>query len=247
MPGATFFTIDAGHTIEGASLSTTVTVNEQLALLPAASVPVTTTGVAPGEKSEPDAGLLVMMVEQASIGVGNANVTGAGQVPGMVVFMICAGHKNAGGVLSTTVTVAVASRPRRTGFNVVPTGSSPALIRSATDTPCRCGLRRPLFEAGLERGRGTDEQDADHHRHVRQCVAGRNCRHPSTRDHERRQPVHRPEPRAVRDGSLEGEPGHPRPLSESDNRRRPGRALPASAPRPTMRATSTRTIAAVRA
>src|SRR5207247_978840 len=107
VPGAVFVTIDAGHTIDGGSLSTTVTVNGQVALLPAASVAVPTTCVTPIGNDEPEAMLVATPTGagHASVAVGRAKLTGAAQVPGAVFVAIGAGHTIDGGSLSTTVTV----------------------------------------------------------------------------------------------------------------------------------------------
>jgi hypothetical protein len=47
----------AGQVTEGASLSLTVTVNEQLDILPEASITLQVTVVTPTEKAEPEAGV----------------------------------------------------------------------------------------------------------------------------------------------------------------------------------------------
>ena len=56
MPGSLLSTIFAGQAITGFSVSLTVTVNEQVAMFPAASVAVQWTVVVPLEKVEPDGG-----------------------------------------------------------------------------------------------------------------------------------------------------------------------------------------------
>ena len=61
----------AGQLMVGFWVSLTVTVNEQLLELPAASVAVTVTVVVPLGKTEPDGGLLTMVTsEQLSVAVG---------------------------------------------------------------------------------------------------------------------------------------------------------------------------------
>jgi hypothetical protein len=61
----------AGQLIVGFSVSLTVTENEQLLVLPAASVAVTVTVVVPLGKTEPEGGLLTMVTsEQLSVAVG---------------------------------------------------------------------------------------------------------------------------------------------------------------------------------
>jgi hypothetical protein len=61
----------AGQVMIGFSVSLTVTVNVQLAVLPAASVAVLVTVVVPFGKTEPDGGLLTMVTsEQLSVAVG---------------------------------------------------------------------------------------------------------------------------------------------------------------------------------
>ena len=61
----------AGQTITGGSVSLTVTVKVQLLVLPAASVAVQVTGVVPGPKVEPVAGLQATVTpEQLSLATG---------------------------------------------------------------------------------------------------------------------------------------------------------------------------------
>ena len=61
----------AGHVIEGGCVSLTVTVNEQVAVLPAPSVAVAVTVVVPFGKLEPEAGVdATVGVEQLSLAVG---------------------------------------------------------------------------------------------------------------------------------------------------------------------------------
>jgi len=68
----------AGQVIVGACVSITVIVNVQVAVLPAASVAVDVTVVAPTGKKLPDAGLLATVTPgQLSLTVGAAKVTTA--------------------------------------------------------------------------------------------------------------------------------------------------------------------------
>jgi len=61
----------AGHVIEGGWVSLTVTVNEQVAVLPTPSVAVAVTVVTPFGNVEPDAGVdTTVGVEQLSVAVG---------------------------------------------------------------------------------------------------------------------------------------------------------------------------------
>lgn len=55
-PGAVLAVTFAGQLITGAWLSTTVTVNEHVAVLPAASVALNATAVTPTGKDEPEVG-----------------------------------------------------------------------------------------------------------------------------------------------------------------------------------------------
>jgi hypothetical protein len=87
----------AGQVIAGFSVSLTVTVNEQEAVLPDVSVAVQFTVVVPFGKVEPDAGVqLVVTPGQLSVVVGE-NVTTAEHWPGSVGFVIGAGQVIVGG------------------------------------------------------------------------------------------------------------------------------------------------------
>jgi hypothetical protein len=74
LPGSVLTVMLAGHVIVGGILSTTVTVNEQLAVLPAASLAVQVTVVVPMAKAAPLAGAQTAAPTpgQLSVGVGIA-------------------------------------------------------------------------------------------------------------------------------------------------------------------------------
>jgi hypothetical protein len=72
-------------------LSTTVTVNEQVDVLPFASVAVEFTVVVPTGNSEPEAGTLTTDEEQLSVEV-TEKLTAAPQTPGVVFTVIFAGQ-----------------------------------------------------------------------------------------------------------------------------------------------------------
>ena len=84
----------AGQVTVGFSVSLTVTVNVQEALLPFASLTVQVTEVTPFGKLEPDAGvqLGVPTPEQLSVAVAFAYVTTEEHCPGSVDFVIFAGQ-----------------------------------------------------------------------------------------------------------------------------------------------------------
>jgi hypothetical protein len=90
-------------------LSTTVTVDVQLALLPAVSVAVVVTFVVPTTNSDPDGALELNDTggEHESLAV-DANVTGAEHVPGATLTVIGVKQDSDGAVRSTTVTTPVA-------------------------------------------------------------------------------------------------------------------------------------------
>jgi hypothetical protein len=97
----------AGHVIDGACVSLTVTVNEQFAVLLLVSVAVQLTVVTPLLKVVPDAGLQTTGVGpsgQLSVAVG-VNVTTAVQTFGSVPCAMLAGQVIAGGCVSLIVTV----------------------------------------------------------------------------------------------------------------------------------------------
>lgn len=74
-----------GHTANGGVTSLTVTVNEQLVLLPAPSVAVRTTVVVPTTKELPGKCVLTKDTPvQLSVGVGRVNGTDASQVKGLL-------------------------------------------------------------------------------------------------------------------------------------------------------------------
>ncbi len=103
-----------GQVIVGAWVSLTVTVKEQVAVLPAPSVAVAVTVVVPRLKVEPDAGLYVTVAEQLSEAVA-AKVTTAVQAPLAVLAVMLAGQVIVGATASpdkVSVVVAVAVAPR---------------------------------------------------------------------------------------------------------------------------------------
>ena len=107
MPAAAFTTILAGQVIEGTSLSFTVTVKEQVEILPWPSLAVAVTVVAPNAKVEPLAGLYVKVaVPQLSEAVA-AKVTTWVQSPAAAFTLKLAGQVMLGAWLSFTVTVKV--------------------------------------------------------------------------------------------------------------------------------------------
>src|SRR6266545_7572288 len=87
-------TMLVGHSILGGSESLTVTVNEQLELLPAPSEAVQVTVVVPIGKDEPDAGAHTTLTGsgQLSVAVGAGKVTTAPHWPGSLPFTIWAGQ-----------------------------------------------------------------------------------------------------------------------------------------------------------
>jgi hypothetical protein len=88
-------------------VSFTVTVNVHVAVLPAPSVAVHVTVVAPFGKEEPDAGLQITPgVEQLSVALAAEYVTVAAQVLAAVETVMFAGQVMTGGEESTTVTLA---------------------------------------------------------------------------------------------------------------------------------------------
>jgi hypothetical protein len=92
-----------GQAITGFWLSTTVTRKEHVAELPAASLAVAVTVVAPSEKKLPEAGLKVTVAEQLSVAVAE-NVTAAPHWPLAALTVRLAGQTIVGRMLSTTVT-----------------------------------------------------------------------------------------------------------------------------------------------
>jgi len=120
-----------GHPLTtGAVLSTTVTVNVHVELLPAASVNVYVTGVEPKLKLAPDVCVLVGVIDppQLSKAVGADHVAVA-EHEAPAVTVIFDGHPlTTGAVLSTTVTVNVhvALLPAAS-VNVYVTGVEPKL------------------------------------------------------------------------------------------------------------------------
>jgi hypothetical protein len=95
----------AGQVIEGGCVSLTVTVNEQVAVLPDASVAAQVTVVTPLLNAEPEAGLqLIVAPGQLSLAVA-VNMTTAVHTPESVVVVILPGQTAVGASLSLTVTV----------------------------------------------------------------------------------------------------------------------------------------------
>jgi hypothetical protein len=95
----------AGQVTVGFSLSLTVTVKEQLAVLPEASVAVQLTVVVPFGKLEPDGGVHTTPTPgQLSVALA-VKLTFAAHCPGAVLVLIFAGQVTVGGVWSTTLTL----------------------------------------------------------------------------------------------------------------------------------------------
>ena len=106
VPGAVLVSTSDGQVSNGGVVSRTVTVNEQLLLLPAASLAVQLTVVTPGGKSEPLAGrhVTVGLGSQLSLATG-ANMT---RFPAMLVHStVRFVQARVGAVWSVTVMVAV--------------------------------------------------------------------------------------------------------------------------------------------
>jgi hypothetical protein len=93
--------------ITGASASTTVTVNEHVAVFPDVSVAVQLTVVVPFEKIEPDAGVQTTDASaQLSLPVGIVHATTALHRPGSVFTTMLLGQPEiVGGTASVTVTL----------------------------------------------------------------------------------------------------------------------------------------------
>jgi hypothetical protein len=105
-PGSFDTVIGAGHVMTGASVSLTVTVNEQLEVLPLPSSAVQVTVVVPTEKLEPDAGTQVTVGAGLQLSVAVAvKLTTAAQVPTSLLTTIGAGQVMTGASSSKTVTV----------------------------------------------------------------------------------------------------------------------------------------------
>ena len=98
----------AGQEIAGGMLSTTVMVNEQDVVFPAASVAVWVTVFTPTGNVAPEARPAVRAVvapEQLSVPTGAVYVTTCPQVPAEALTVMFAGQAMAGEILSTTVMV----------------------------------------------------------------------------------------------------------------------------------------------
>ena len=106
-PGGAFTVRFAGQVITGGWVSFTMTVKEQVLLLPLLSRAVLVTMVLPSGKAKPLAGLLETLVTaQLSVAV-TLNVTMLVHAPGAVFPVRFAGQVMAGGCVSFTVTVKV--------------------------------------------------------------------------------------------------------------------------------------------
>jgi hypothetical protein len=105
--GSVLRTTGGGQAIVGCCVSLTVTVNEQFAVLPDASLTEQLTVVMPLAKTEPLAGahIGVPTPAQLSITIGAAYVTTAEHWFGSVPWMTGDGQVIVGGVVSVTVTV----------------------------------------------------------------------------------------------------------------------------------------------
>src|SRR5690242_9376646 len=91
----------------GGVVSTTVTVKLQLAVLPLASVPVATTVVVPGGKTEPEAGTVVTVGFGSQLStMPTVKVTAVPPTPRQAVTMFD-GQVSTGGVKSPTVSTAL--------------------------------------------------------------------------------------------------------------------------------------------
>jgi hypothetical protein len=102
------FTVrSGGQTIVGLSQSLTVTLKEQLAVRPAASLTVQVTVVVPGRNVEPDAGLHIGAPTpgQLSLATGAGQLTTALHRPGSLHCVISGGQTMTGFMVSATVTV----------------------------------------------------------------------------------------------------------------------------------------------
>ena len=104
----------------------TVTVNEQVAVLPEASVAVHVTVVVPCGNADPDGGTQVVTTPgQLSLEEGVVKVTTSATVSGSPVAVIGEGQVIVGGCVSFTVTVNVQLGPSPAAVHVtvvVPTG-----------------------------------------------------------------------------------------------------------------------------
>src|SRR5689334_16977794 len=96
----------AGQVMDGGCISLTVTVNEQLAGLPDASLTVQLTVVVPFGKAVPDGGEQdgAPTPEQLSDTAGAAYITTAVQAFASVAFIMAAGQVIEGGVVSLAFT-----------------------------------------------------------------------------------------------------------------------------------------------
>ena len=95
--------MSAGQLITGNSLSVTITLNEQVEMFPDGSVAIEFTVVVPIEKTLPEAGVEITVVEQLSV-ANTLNVTTALHFPGSALTYLFV-QFNTGGILSVTVTL----------------------------------------------------------------------------------------------------------------------------------------------
>src|SRR5437868_1603286 len=108
-PGVLFVVMFAGQVMAGVVIvvaELTVTLNVHVALLPAASVAVHTTGVVPTANAEPEGGAqLAGTPAQLSVAVGAAKLTAKVVWPDSASARMFAGQEIAGSCVSLTVTV----------------------------------------------------------------------------------------------------------------------------------------------
>ena len=97
--------------ITGNSLSVTITLNEQVEMFPDGSVAIEFTVVVPIEKTLPEAGVEITVVEQLSV-ANTLNVTTALHFPGSALTYLFV-QFNTGGILS------VIAKPNNKGFSTL--------------------------------------------------------------------------------------------------------------------------------
>src|SRR6185436_3310073 len=121
-------TRSAGQVIVGGSASVTVTVKLPRAALPALSVAVQLTVVAPTGKAEPAAGWQPMRISPGKSSVAvTENRTTAVSRPGSVGTVMFAGTWMMGGVLSTTRNAITQLAPREPSLAANTTPCSPSV------------------------------------------------------------------------------------------------------------------------
>jgi len=96
--------IGAGQETIGASLSSTVTVNEHEPVFPDVSVALQVTDVVPFGKVDPEAGVHVGVTESQLSVADEVKLTTAEHLPGSVFWVMGAGQVTFGASLSCTVT-----------------------------------------------------------------------------------------------------------------------------------------------